>query len=370
MKTYSQFTEFLFERVQWQRSLFDHLFYDADKLLDDDNYQEPSYDEDDEDDVNSKGFVDERRQYIFQEPLDHSFHLPLNSRFIERIFGEIQILACHATGMKGLVNLVKLQKKRTKQISAYTVDNYGSMTSGVWSDSGGGIIAIVKGQAVAGIDNDIWSKVDKQGKRLLDITNNGVPANNVFRKTGNDVKFMQSVKAYEKLTKALLTMKREMISELKEKYGNKRVPPTNKGEQKWETLRPYDIPGSVKQQSIRKYVVETEKIITSNEEWKQAFVEYLLSWPKAQAKKLRVKSKLGDYDEIVISNFEIVYAFVAKTVLKRMDEPSIKTAYNNSEEYLKQFKFPIKVLPYGDLDTKKSVLKDYLKEIQKKETKG
>ena len=50
MKTYSQFTEFLFERVQWQRSLFDHLFYDADKLLDDDNYQEPSYDEDDEDD--------------------------------------------------------------------------------------------------------------------------------------------------------------------------------------------------------------------------------------------------------------------------------------------------------------------------------
>ena len=95
-----------------------------------------------------------------------------------------------------------------------------------------------------------------------------------------------------------------------------------------------------------------------------------MSWPKAQAKKLRVKSKLGDYDEIVISNFEIVYAFVAKTVLKRMDEPSTKTAYNNSEEYLKQFKFPIKVLPYGDLDTKKSVLKDYLKEIQKKETKG
>ena len=45
-----------------------------------------------------------------------------------------------------------------------------------------GIIAIVKGQAVAGIDNDIWSKVDKQGKRLLDITNNGVPANDVFRK--------------------------------------------------------------------------------------------------------------------------------------------------------------------------------------------
>jgi len=50
-----------------------------------------------------------------------------------------------------------------------------------------------------------------------------------------------------------------------------------------------------------------------------------------------------------------------------MDSSDSKTTYNNSEDYLKQFKFPIKVLPYGDLDTKQSVLKDYLKEIQKKE---
>ena len=33
MKTYSQFTEFLSERVQWQSYCLDHLFYDADKLL-------------------------------------------------------------------------------------------------------------------------------------------------------------------------------------------------------------------------------------------------------------------------------------------------------------------------------------------------
>ena len=34
-----------------------------------------------------------------------------------------------------------------------------------------------------------------------------------------------------------------------------------------QTLRPYDIPKApVKQQSIKKYVVETEKIITSNDE--------------------------------------------------------------------------------------------------------
>ena len=43
-----------------------------------------------------------------------------------------------------------------------------------------------------------------------------------FVKLADNVKFMKLVKAYEKLTKALLTMKREMISELKEKYGNKK----------------------------------------------------------------------------------------------------------------------------------------------------
>ena len=72
---------------------------------------------------------------------------------------------------------------------------------------------------------------------------------------------------------------------------------------------------------------------------------------KSTSKEMLRKAKSMDYDEIVVSNFEIVYAFVAKT------------------EYLKQFKFPIKVLPYDELDTKKSVLKDYLKEIQKKEAK-
>ena len=163
------------------------------------------------------------------------------------------------------------------------------------------------------------------------------------------------------------TISKEIEPTWKEKYGDKRVPPTNKGERRWETLRQYDIPGSVKQKAIRDYVIETEKIITSDDEWKQAFVQYLLSWPKAQAKRLKTKSKLGDYDEIVVGNFEIVYAFVAKSVLKRMDSSDHKTTYNNSEDYLKQFKFPIKVLPYGDLDTKRSVLKDYLKEIQKKE---
>ena len=55
------------------------------------------------------------------------------------------------------------------------------MTSGVWSEWWWNYCNC-QGQAVA-IDNDIWSKVDKQGKRLLDITNNGVPANDVFRKT-------------------------------------------------------------------------------------------------------------------------------------------------------------------------------------------
>ena len=118
MKTYSQFTEFLSEQVQWQRSLFDHLFYDADLLMNSDMYGTKSHDEDDEDDIKSEGFKKERTQYVFQEHTNRSFQLPLNSRFIERVSGEIQLLACHSTGSQGLKDLVKIQKTRTKQISA------------------------------------------------------------------------------------------------------------------------------------------------------------------------------------------------------------------------------------------------------------
>ena len=86
---------------------------------DDDNYEEPSYDEDDEDDVNSRALL-MKEDNIYFKNVGPVIFIYLNSRFIERIFGEIQIFACHATGMKGLVNLVKLQKKKNKkQISAY-----------------------------------------------------------------------------------------------------------------------------------------------------------------------------------------------------------------------------------------------------------
>ena len=367
MKTYNQFTEFLTEQVQWQRSLFDHLFYDADLLMTSDMYgkETKSYDEDDEDDIKSEGFKKERNQYVFQKHTNRSFQLPLNSRFIERVSGEIQLLACHSTGSQGLKDLVKIQKKRTKQISAYTVDPYGDMTSGIWSDNNGGIIAVVKGQAVAGLQKDLWSKVDKQGKRLLDITTNGGlrPAT-VFRSgirnwnKESNAKFMSLIKSYENMTQELVDMKRDMIKVLEKEYGNKRVAPKNKGEQRWETLRPYDIPGSVKQQYIRKYVVGAERIITSKPEWQKAFTEYILSWPKVQAKRMRMKTKQDTYDEIVVGNFEIVYAFIATSALNKGEDV---------EAYRKQFNFPTKVLRYATLDASKSVLKDYLKEIQKKE---
>ncbi len=64
MKTYIEFTEFLSEQVQWQRSLFDHLFYDADLLMTSDMYgkESKSYDEDDEDAIRSEEFKKERNQ--------------------------------------------------------------------------------------------------------------------------------------------------------------------------------------------------------------------------------------------------------------------------------------------------------------------
>ncbi len=236
------------------------------------------------------------------------------------------------------------------------------MTSGIWSDSNGGIIAVVKGQAVAGLQKDLWSKVDKQGKRLLDITTNGGlrPAT-VFRSgirnwnKESNAKFMALIKNYENMTQELVDMKRDMIETLKKEYEDKRVAPKTKGEQRWETLRPYDIPGSVKQQYIRKYVIGAERIIASKPEWKKAFTEYILSWPKVQAKRMRTKTKQDTYDEIVVGNFEIVYAFIATSALNKGEDV---------DAYRKQFNFPTKVLRYATLDASKSVLKAYLKEIQ------
>ena len=229
MKTYIEFTEYLSEAVQWQRSLFDHLFYESEALIAADQFGEPSYDENNEKDINSKGFTTERTQYIFQKKGDRAFHIPLNAKLLERFTSAIKITAAHATGVKGLENLIKIQKKRTKQISTYTVDNFGTLIDGIWSDHGGGVIAIVKGQAVGGLDRDIMSKVDKQGKRVLDIGNGVITPEAVFR--GDQM----SIITASKLLFALRAMKDKLIDELRSKYEAKRIPAKSKGEEKYAT---------------------------------------------------------------------------------------------------------------------------------------
>ena len=356
MKTFHSFTEYLIEKVQWQRSLFDHLFYESEALIAADQFGDPSYDENDDKDINSKGFTTERTQYIFQKKGDRAFHIPLNARLFERYTSAIKITAAHSTGVKGLENLAKIQKRRTKQISTYTVDNFGTLVDGIWSDNGGGVIAIVKGQAVGGLDQDIMSKVDKQGKRVLDIGNGAVTPEAVFR---GDSYSIQTVSA---LLFALRQMKDKLVDELRNKYESKREPAKSKGEEKYATLRKHDIPGAVKQQYIKKYLDEMEKIITSKDEWKSIFVEYVLRWPARVAKKnVKKKEKSIDYDEIVVSDFEIVYCFMTDDAIN-----DVKKIGKTLHEWKSQFKFPIKVLDYDELEKDTRIISRYLREIKKK----
>ena len=73
----------------------------------------------------------------------------------------------HVMGIKDIPKLMALQGKKGKQVSAFTTDEYGDLEGGVWTE--GGIIAIVKGTAMSSGQGDIMSKVDKQGRRVVDF---------------------------------------------------------------------------------------------------------------------------------------------------------------------------------------------------------
>ena len=137
MKTYSQFFEFLF-RCSMAKVIVWHLFYDADKIKSMMiTITGAVMTKMMKDDVNSKALLMKEDNIYFRN-IRAVISSALNSRLLRESLAKFKFLLYFLTaGMKGLVNLVKLQKKRTKQISAYTVGNYGSMTSGVWSDGGG-----------------------------------------------------------------------------------------------------------------------------------------------------------------------------------------------------------------------------------------
>ena len=76
-----------------------------------------------------------------------------------------------STGTQNVDRLIKMQGKKGKQISVFTTDREGQLADGVWG--GGGVVAILRGNAYASSTGDIMSVVDKQGRRVLDIGPSG-----------------------------------------------------------------------------------------------------------------------------------------------------------------------------------------------------
>ena len=339
MKTYQQFKEFLTERIQWQRSLFDHLFLDHDGLLYDDNYY---YDHE----------LD--RRYNFQKEDDATFQLPLDVSFIKKLSTPVRLIAGHATGISGVQKLKALQNKKSKQISAFTVDNYGTLINGVWADAVGGILVILDGLAVIGNEYDIDSRVNKKGTRLVDISTQGsINSENHFI----EYKDQDGYRAYKALLRELLRFKHGLIKKLRATYEDKRLK-TKECEASGAIANcPYDIPGNVKQKYIKQYMGGTERIIKSDPAFHEAFSKLILAWPIEQSKKWNEGSSDVDYDEIVVSDFKILKIYYTEDSLSGMDEDHFKKVIAGT--------IPSEKIGHEDYENSPNIVKKYLKSLKK-----
>ncbi len=328
------FKEVVNEEVQWQRSLFDHIFMEADGLLADD------------------------KEYIFQDEKDKSFHIILDQKFLERVSTPVRLIAAHSSGVKGLDKLKKLQNKRTKQISAFTVDNIGAMLYGIWDD-GGGVITILEGTALMGQAGDIMSKPDKKGTRVIDISGDsdssimsssyieffldGESKKSKMTSAEKEMKFYQ----YKLLLQKLVIFKQSLLEKLRDEYGDKE-----------NDYTPYDISGDVKQKYIRQYVAGTERIIKSKKEYRKVFNELIMRWPNMQSKKWTSGSKYLDYDEIVLSDFKILQVYYIEDALK-----SAKVTNSEFREIVKGLN--VQIIDEEEHQMKPNIVKKYIDRIKK-----
>jgi len=329
------FKEVLNEGVQWQRSLFDHLFMNTDELLADED----------------RGDV--KPDYIFQDANDRTFQLVLDAKHIERLVTPAKLIAAHSTGFRGLQKLIQIQNKRTKQISAYTVDNFASMLSGLWADGAGEIIVILEGTALVGDTKDIMTKPDKKGTRVVNIGENAELNYHTILK-GSEPLFVknQKIVKYKELLSKLVKFKQSLLEKLRKEYADKRI-----GEDKEDTTSPYDVPGKVKHNYIKQYIAGTENIIKSNKEYHELFNEILMRWPSKQSMKWSKEDVHQiDYDEIVLSNFKILKVYFTKDALGTRTVADFKNIIKG---------IPSQQITQETHDLKPNVVQSYIKQLGK-----
>ncbi len=326
----------LSEKVKWTRSLFDHLFTLPYKEINDFFLKKSVF-------AALKGDNPEAdKMYYLIPDDDFRYQLPLVPAMIERVVGSVVTYGIHASSPENLENLMKLQSKKSKQVSVYTTDEEGRMTSGV--HGGGGVYSILKGNVYAGGSTDIMSIVDKQGRRLVDL---GPKSELAFAYDYDDV--VRS-SAYKKMWMDLLTFRKSIINNLVA-LGKKSI-----GDEKKYVERAIDtssplVNGSIKRDFIKKYIDGTEKILKKH---KDVFAKMYIGWARKQSSSWN--SVAESYDELVMGNFEIVAVYIED----HMEEDFIMhfsgdpdDAYFTIDDYelpsleevirRNNFKFPVKI---------------------------
>lgn len=281
-----------------------------------------------------------------QQDSEGDVFIPLSPALLERTVGTVQMYAAHALGYENVDKLMSIQNKRGKAISVFTSETEyeggGNLsTRGVWG--GSGVVAILKGDALAGGDQDIMSLVDKKGIRYVNISPEGgtitLLTKRRIKNTGGD---------FDKFKRDINTLA-DKIYELKEKIFKNELK-TNPALKKYiegeGVVRSYldglfwidEYDAKAKYRMIKAFYDGFEPIVMK---YKDAMHSILVAY--AQQQSLGNNSSTMTYDEIVMSNFKVVKFFVitdrelpgglvGKLVAERIKEnfrlPVVETTFN------------------------------------------
>ena len=294
-----------------------------------------------------KGYLTEFAQqstsdYVFNTGSDSSaLKIPISGPMFKRIWPDtIRTTVFHATDLKGLANLKKLEGGK-KSISAFFSMMSRYMETGVATE-GGGIVAEMDADVLISARDDIMSEVDKQGRRWVMMS--------WFEyQTRERAKF-------SKIEKDLNTL----ITDLVKKHipKDKEIQQTKYFGKDSGTV--FDIWGNMKRHLkgdgkaislvIKDYFDGVEKVIKKN---KEVMGDIFYSY--AKSKRMTDNS----WDEQVVNNIEITKIHY----LPKDEEVEDEEQQENIDAFVAKYKIPSKRWEYS------SELEIYTREVTQAEVR-
>lgn len=268
------------EAVQWQKSLFEHIFLDEFGTRD----------------YGGKRDQDKIRYFPYLILPNHfKYYTPVVPSMLKRLDTVLEMNACHALGPERLPDLIKIQGRKSKQISVFTSDEYDTIASS-GLHGGGGLVAIVRGDVSVGMPGDIMSMVDKKGGRIIDLG----PTPD-FSGDRIDRGFYDS-REYERMYADLKEMRAKILNRLKKEGKEANLSDDIRKETFGERMvvDQNSFTGKQKQQAIKDYIDGVESVLKKHLD---TFQKLFFSHVKTQGTDW-TKVKL-EYDELVMGNFKI-----------------------------------------------------------------